>query len=222
MKIILHLQNIGFNVQEPDFEFMPITSNMLTGISSRDFGLPYEDMHEQICGNLYLWLQQSYGVLWRVEETEPKVLIYKNTTEKLGERFGTLSRLTKEDGKAASFEMVKALALSNYIIEHAVYKMEGNWLLKYRNPNLNGLLNYFLFWLAQQELADNDCAQKCLLLFIKKFAKDVDLSVLQPYQPEMIMDSFIRSFFLGQNELSLVISMLEQSNTTLYEQQQNQ
>jgi hypothetical protein len=166
-------------------------------------------MYDQICGNLYLWLRQSFEVLWRVEEASPQVTIYENTTDKLGERFATLLRIPKEEGRAAVMEMVQALALSNYIIEHVVFKMSGNRSFKEANPILNGQLKYFLFWLAQQELEGDATAQNCLSRFMKMFAADVDLSILEPYPAGLIMESFIQCFFRRQNRLDILLSKLE-------------
>lgn len=209
MKPIPHLQSIGFGVKPPVMEYRPLTAEMLKDISSRDFGRPYEDMYDQICGNLYLWLRQSFHVLWQVDEASPQVTIFDNTTDKLGERFATLLRLPKEEGRASVLKMVQAMALSNYVIEHVVYKMSGNWSFKEANPILNGQLKYFLFWLAQQELADHETAQKCLGRFMKMFASDVDLSVFEPYPDELIIESFIQCFFRRQNRMDILLSKLE-------------
>lgn len=212
MKPIPHLKSIGFGVKPPVIEFESLTAEILKDISSRDFGRPYEDMYDQPSGNLYLWLRQSFHVLWLVDETSPKVTIYENTTDKLGERFATLLRLPKEEGRAAVMKMVQALALSNYLIEHVVYKMSGNWSFKEANPILNGQLKYFLFWLAQQELDDHETAQKCMDRFMKMFASDVDLSILEPYPSGLIMVSFIQCFFRRQNRLDILLSKLEAAN----------
>jgi hypothetical protein len=209
MKPIPHLQSIGFGVKPPVIECQPLTAEMLTDISSRDFGRPYEDMYDQTCGNLYLWLRQSFHVLWQVDEASPKVTIYENTSDKLGEQFATLLCISREEGRAAVMEMVQALALSNYIIEHVVYKMSGNWSFKEANPILNGQLKYFLFWLAQQELANHETAQKCLGRFMKMFAADVNMSILEPYPAGLIMESFIQCFFRRQNRLDILLSKLE-------------
>lgn len=209
MKPIPHLQSIGFGVKPSVMEYRPLTAEMLKDISSRDFGRPYEDMYDQICGNLYLWLRQSFQVLWQVYEASPQVTIFDNTTDKLGERFATLLRLPKEEGRVAVLKMVQALALSNYVIEHVVYKMSGNWSFKEANPILNGQLKYFLFWLAQRELANQETAQKCLGRFMKMFASDVDLSVLEHYPSGLIMESFIQCFFRRQNRMDILLSKLE-------------
>jgi hypothetical protein len=60
--------------------------------------------------------------------------------------------------------------------------MEGNWLLKYRQSQLEGLLKLFVFWLASTELANNERALSCLHIFMKKFAKDVELNSLLAIQ----------------------------------------
>jgi hypothetical protein len=213
MKTIPHVQSVGFRVQAPEYVFQPLTVNMLSGIQSRDFGHPYQDMQEQIGGNLYLWLQQSNSILWRVDETSPRVTIFENTTYKLGERFATLLRVSGEEGKAAVLEMVKALALSHYVIEHVIFKIEGNWSFKEAHPILNEQLKYFMFWLAQQELEDNDLAQKCLSRFMKMFATDVDLNLLNIYPAELVMESFIQCFFRRLNAMSILFKKLEEANT---------
>jgi hypothetical protein len=190
---------------------------MLTGFTSRDFGHPYENMDEQIGGNLYLWLQQSYGVLWAVNVEQHSVIFYSNIIDKLGDRFATLLRLPKEEGKAATLEMVKAVALSNCIIEEMVFKMQSNWLMKYRNPSLNGLLKHFMFWLASLELEDNENAQKCLAVFMKKFAKDVDLEVMKGYTTEELFNAFLKCFFHGENDMDIFLTVLQNPNLSFHE-----
>ncbi len=217
MKIISLIQSIGFGVKPPVIEHQLITAEMLTDITSRDFGHPYEDMQDMICGNLYLWLQQSYNVLWQVDDVNGKVIIYTNTTEKLGERFATLLKISKEEGKLATHEMVKTLALSNYILENVVFKIEGNWLMKNRNPQLSGLLKHFLFWMATLELNENENAQKCLAVFLKKFAKDVDLEVMNGYTTEELFNAFLKCFFHGKNDMKLLVAFLEKPNVSYTE-----
>lgn len=217
MKTRLLIKSQGFDVVEPTFEYSFLTSFMLTGFTSRDFGMPYENMEEQIGGNLFLWLQQSYSVLWGVNAEQHQVLLFDNTIDKLGERFATLLRLSKELGKSATWDMVKALALANYIIEGVVFKMEGNWLLKYRNPGLNGLLNHFMFWLASLELIDNENAQKCLAVFMKKFAKDVDLEAIGQYPNETVLEAFMQCFFHGRNDMDIFLCALQNPTLSINE-----
>jgi|GEM_PF-3398729 len=217
MKTIPLLESIGFGVKPPEIEHQLLTTQMLTSINSRDFGHPYEDMQAMICGNLYLWLQQTYNILWQVNEDKDKVIIYTNTTEKLGERFATLLRMSKEDGKAATLQMVSALALANYTAEKVVFNMEGNWLMKYRQTKLNGLLKLFVFCLASIELADNERALSCLSVFIKKFAKDIDLQSTTGYSQAAIMNAFIQCFFYGQNEIDIFISALLNPKLSIHE-----
>lgn len=211
------IQNQGFNLQTPSIYYISVSKEMLKGISSRDFGHPYEDMQDMICGNLYLWLQQSYDVLWKIEDNNTKVVIYHNTTDKLGERFATLLKISKEEGKIATHEMVKTLALSNYIIENVVFKMEGNWLLKNRNPQLSGLLKHFLFWLATLELNENENALKGLKIFMKKFAKEVDLETLKEYSTDEVCRVFITCFFHNINDVNFLITSLKNPNVSLSE-----
>lgn len=198
-------------------EYFPLSLQMLSGITSRDYGHPYEDIQDMICGNLYLWLQQTYNVLWKIDENNGKVIIYQNTTDKLGERFATLLRISKDEGKNAIHEMVKALALSHYIIEHVVFKMEGNWLLKNRNPQLKGLLKHFMFWLALLELNENENAFKGLAIFMKKFAKDVDLEVLKSCSTDEIFQVFIKCFFHCNNDVKLMVAFLKNPNVSFSE-----
>ncbi len=217
MKIESLIQNYGFVINKPSIEYFPNSLQMLTGITSRDFGHPYVDMQDMICGNLYLWLQQSYDVIWKIEESNGKVVIYQNTTDKLGERFATLLRISKEEGKTAIHEMVKTLALSNYIIEQVAFKMEGNWLLKNRNPQLKGLLKYFMFWLATFELSENENALKGLSIFMKKFAKDVDMEAIKSYSTDEIFQAFIKCFFHCNNDVKLLVAFLENPNVSFSE-----
>jgi hypothetical protein len=217
MKTLALMNSIGFKVNQPKFVCYPLTSDLLKGINSRDFGKPYSSMEEQIAGNLYLWLQQSYSVLWAVNSEPQVVNLYHNTIDKLGERFATLLRFTKDEGKAAALEMIKALALSNFILEDVIFKIEGNWLMKYRNPVLNGLLKHFMFWMASVELAAHENALKCLGIFIKKFAKDVDLQKVHQYPQESIMDAFLQCFFHGNNSREIFFLALQNPNLSFQE-----
>lgn len=217
MKMQNILESIGFNIYYHELVCQVFTTDMLFDITSREFGHPYEDMQDMICGNLYLWLQQSYNVLWRIDEENGKVVIYHNTTDKLGERFATLLKISKEEGKLATHEMVKTLALSNYIIENVVFKKEGNWLMKNRNPQLSGLLKHFLFWLATLELNENENALKGLKIFMKKFAKEVDLETLKEYSTDEVCRVFITCFFHNINDVNFLITSLKNPNVSLSE-----
>jgi hypothetical protein len=217
MKIHSLIQNQGFALKKARIEQLHLSPELPQGITSRDFGHPYEDIQDMVGGNLYLWLQQSYDVLWRIDEENGKVIIYQNTTDKLGERFATLLRISKDEGKTAIHEMVKALALSNYIIEHVVFKMEGNWLMKNRNPQLSGLLKHFLFWLATLELNENENALKGLKIFMKKFAKEVDLETLKEYSTDEVCRVFITCFFHNINDVNFLITSLKNPNVSLSE-----
>lgn len=213
MNSITLIQHSGFKINVPSVDFMPFSEEKMEGIHSRKFGSPYENINDQIGGNLYLWLQQTYSVLWQIRDEN--VLIYANTVHALGERFGTLMKVPKIDGKAACFEMVKAIAISNYIIEKTVYKMEGNWLLKHRNKELSGSLQYFLFWLTKYELKDNEMANRALDIFMEKFAKDVEMKQLENYSTNEIIETFIQCFFNRNNETKILFSKLEKPNCKL-------
>ncbi len=215
--MVFRLQSIGFCLKPPVIDCQDLTNEMLKGVSSRDFGHRYEDMHDMICGNLYFWLQQNYSVLWQVDEVNNKLVIHTNTTEKLGERFATLLRMSNEDGKWTTAQMVNALATANYLAEKVVFNMEGNWLLKYRQSQLEGLLKLFVFWLASTELANNESALSCLRLFMKKFAKDVELQLITGHTEQAIMDAFIQCFFNGKNEAALFILALQNPELSIHE-----
>lgn len=215
--IINTLQRSGFVVKPPTEEFQLISQKSVSGIISRDFGHPYEDVQDMICGNLYLWLQQTYDVLWRVDDVNDKLIFYYNTADKLADRFATILRLPKEAGKLAVLEMVSALGRSNYIAAKVVFNMEGNWMFKYNHPRLSGLFKLFIFWLSTQDLAGNDNALRALGVFIKKFAKDIELQSLLPYSKKDCMDAFVQCFFHRQNEIHLFYSVLKNPSKPFYE-----
>lgn len=217
MNIRLILQLNGFMFHEPQFEYLPITNVKISNITSCTLEKTSEQLEELIAGNLYQWIQQSYRVLWMLNTEQRRLILYCNTIDILGERFATRLRISKEEGKSACLEMVKALALGNFIIEDIVYKMEGNWLLKYRNPELNGLIKTFIFWLAFTELTNHENAQKSLNIFMRKFAKDVDLQNISQYKQEAIFDAFMKCFFYGKNELSIFNSILQNPHLPYHE-----
>jgi hypothetical protein len=217
MNSITLIEKSGFKINPPKIVFVPFTEEKLQGISTREFGSPYENMDDKIGGNLYLWLQQTNSVLWQISDEDEQVLIFANTVEKLGERFATLMNLPKEEGKAVCIEMVKSLAISAYIIENIFFKMQGNWLLKYRNKELGGTLQYFLFWLTKHELQGNIQANKALDIYIEKFAKNVNLDLFSNYASSEIMEAFIYCFFRGNNETKMLFAKLKNPTYSLNE-----
>jgi hypothetical protein len=194
--------DLGVRVSPPRMFQADLQVSDIVNLTSRDFRRPYTDIDDYIRGNLYLWLHQSYHVLWQVSNTGGKVFIYRNTCLRLGERFATLLKIPKPEGVAALHDMAVALGYAHHIIETSILKMPGNWLLKYRNPVPDGLLKLFMFWLAQLELKDNPVATRCLGLFHKMFAKDVDLTIIPDASDERVLQGFVRAFCWCQNDPS--------------------
>lgn len=199
--------SILFN--ESNFVFTNLSCENKPKITSRDFGMPYQDFQDEIGGNLYSWLQQSYKVLWQINETTNEIVIFENTNQMLAERFATLLKVTKIDAKEGVWAMVKSLSLANLYIEKVIFKFDGNSPLKQQNENLHGLLKLFMFWLASNDLSESEINLKCLNLFISKFAMEIDLTQYQNFSGSEMMNAFTNCFKNNSNEVELFNEMLQ-------------
>jgi hypothetical protein len=71
--------------------------------------------------------------------------------------------------------------------------------------------------MASLELSDHENAQNCLVLFMKKFAKVVDLELMNGYSTDKLLNAFIKCFFHGKNDMDIFISVLQNPNVSIHE-----
>jgi hypothetical protein len=102
----------GFNLVQPNLLVLDCPDLEKLNITSRDFGTPYINVEEEIGGNLYSWIHQSFGVLWQVNKDANEIEIYTKTIEKLGMRFATLLKMEKELAVKSVYEMLISFALA--------------------------------------------------------------------------------------------------------------
>jgi len=137
-------------------------------ITSRDFATPYSNIEEQIAGNLYSWIHQSYSVLWQVNSENNEILIFNKTIQKLGLRFATLLKMEKETAINSVFKMSISLALSEIIWEKN-YKDKSVRNTKVRNWELK---REFIFDFSNRIFEKELHTLKVLERFVKMFRKD--------------------------------------------------
>jgi hypothetical protein len=144
----------------PDIEKLKITS--------RDFANPYSNIEEQIAGNLYSWIHQSYSVLWQVNSENNEILIFNKTIQKLGLRFATLLKMQKEAAIYSVYNMAISLALSE-IVWKKYYK--DNLVLNTTVRNCE-LKREFIFGFSNRFFEKEIDTLKVLERFVKMFRKD--------------------------------------------------
>ncbi len=144
----------------PDIEKLNITS--------RDFATPYSNIEEQIAGNLYSWIHQSYSVLWQVNSEKNEIFIFNKTIQKLGLRFATLLKMQKETAIHSVYKMAISLALSEIVWEK-YYK--DNLVLNTTVGNCE-LKREFIFSFSNRIFEKELDTFKVLERFVKMFRKD--------------------------------------------------
>jgi hypothetical protein len=83
---------------------------MELGIVSRQFHTPPANKEEELAGNLYLWLNQTYRVLWSFNKNRDKLTLFTAVIVKLGERFATLEGVPKSHGASVLMDVILSLA----------------------------------------------------------------------------------------------------------------
>ena len=139
--------------------------------------------------------------LWQLNDLDNNIVLKKDSIDFLAKRYSIFLNSTFLDAKIAITSMIKALSLSDFFIEKVVFKMEGNWLLKHQNEHLQGLLQTFLYWFAYKIIKEEEISENYLIIFMNKYAKDVNLEILNRYEDDKIMSAFIQSFCKFKNNL---------------------
>ena len=121
----------GFSLVQPNLLVLACPDLEKLNITSRDFGTTYIGVEDQIGGNLYSWIHQSFGVLWQVNTFTNEIVIYSKTCEKLGMRFATLLKMEKEIAIKCVFEMVISFAFAEiswdmFIKDNFLCNYDGN------------------------------------------------------------------------------------------------
>jgi hypothetical protein len=115
---------------------------------------------------------------------------------------------TEQQADELEFEITKAFGLATFYIEHTIYTIEGNWLLKNRNKEPNGLIRLFIYWLVSEELQDNTQALKLLNLYTQKYASEFSLYKYGKYGTDEMMQAFVQCFYRQINEVSVFEKVL--------------
>jgi hypothetical protein len=168
------LVNRGVKLELPTIvsqEFPLLEKN---AIISRDFNTPYINKEDQIGGNLYSWIHQSYSVLWETDANKNEITIYTKTNEKLGLRYATLLKLDKSAANASIFNLSIACALGELCWKQ--YFEDQIKTDSSIDANYMKLKKEFVFILAKLILVADENSTKVLYRFLKMFDKDVDVS----------------------------------------------
>jgi hypothetical protein len=165
----------GIKLDQPTLVFQEFPLLEKNAIISRDFNTPYINNEDQIGGNLYSWIHQSYSVLWETEADKNEITIYTKTIEKLGLRYATLLKMDK----SAAIKSVSNLSIAYALGElcwkkHFEDKCEVDTSIDDNNKKLK---KEFVFGLAKLNLVDDENTTKVLYRFLKMFEKDVDISI---------------------------------------------
>ena len=133
-------------------------------ITLREFKNGYLNKDEEVAGNLYSWIHQSFSVLWEVNEESNEIIIIRKTNEKLGIRFATLIKIDKDLAIQEVFRLSASLALLELI-----------WLSNNDNnmiANTLGLKRVFLFNNSHGVIESNLDRVKIFNTFKRLFVTD--------------------------------------------------
>jgi hypothetical protein len=138
------------------------------GVKSRSYPNGYANFEEEIAGNLYAWLHQSYHVLWDVDPIRNEICIYGSTVKKLGNRFATLLQKDKTVSVQLCFQVVQLLS-----------HIELNLQKKTNYPLLSK--NQIEHWILSQAQAilKNHEGQIYLNQFIKMFGHKNEVDMIE-------------------------------------------
>ena len=164
---------------------------------------------EVIFKNLPYWVSQSYEVLWQIHPLGKRISLFENSTIALSQLLNESLQLTNP--LEATRTMLLSLSRSHFFIEKVIFKIEGNWLLKNRNKRLNGLTEYFLFYLSSIDTELNEDAKKCLKVFVQRFGYQVDLSPLFSLPSDKVITALVRCFYKQINDLKTFQSVLAEA-----------
>jgi hypothetical protein len=165
----------GIKLEQPTLVLQEFPLLEKNAIISRDFNTPYINNEDQIGGNLYSWIHQSYSVLWETDAYKNEITIYTKTNEKLGLRYATLLKMDKSAAITSVSNLSIACALGDLCRKQY---FEGKCEVDSSFDNNNKKLKKeFVFGLAKLTLANDENATKVLYRFLKMFDKDVDISI---------------------------------------------
>ena len=164
----------GIKLEQPTLVLKEFPLLEKNNIISRDFNTPYINNEDQIGGNLYSWIHQSYSVLWETDANKNEITLYTKTNEKLGLRYATLLKMDKSAANASIFNLSIACALGELC-----WKQYFEVQIKTDSSidaNYMKLKKEFVFSLAKLILVADENSTKVLYRFLKMFDKDVEVS----------------------------------------------
>ena len=164
----------GFNLVQPNLLVLDCPDPEKLNITSRDFGTTYIGVEDQIGGNLYSWIHQSFGVLWQVNTFTNEIVIYSKTCEKLGMRFATLLKMEKELAIKSVYEMLISFALAEISWDMFI---KDNCLGICDDNLCDGQLRLqYIFSFTKSILNNKMETYEVFTKFTKMFAKDVEIN----------------------------------------------
>ena len=144
------------------------------GIKSREFNTPYINKEDQIGGNLYSWIHQSYSVLWETDANKNEITLYTKTNEKLGLRYATLLKMDKSAAITSISNLSIACALG-HICWNQYFEdkfMEDSAI----HSNTESIKKEFFFGLAKLILVADENHLLIFNKFNKMFGKNLDIT----------------------------------------------
>ena len=90
-------KNENISLIKPHLIIEEYPNTVKNNVISRVFKSPYINKDDEVGGNLYYWIHQSFTVLWDVDVEKNEVRLYTKTNNKLAERFATLLRMDKNE-----------------------------------------------------------------------------------------------------------------------------
>lgn len=150
----------------------------------------------------------GFHKLWKINDKDNIIVLNNNIIALLAKHYSQFLNTTFSEAKSAITSMIKALSLSNFVIEKVVFKMEGNWLLKHQNEHLQGLLEIFLYWFTYKLIKGDKTSENCLKVFMINYSKDVNLEIVNKYEDDKVMSAFIQSFFKFNNDTVYFYNLL--------------
>ena len=153
---------------EPSFRLAVFPDLEKNKIISRDFKTEYLDERDQVGGNLYKWIHQSFSVLFEVDKENMEIVLFSSTINMLGGRFATLLKIEKKVAIKSVSEMIIYLGLE-----------EINWELCFKANAIHNSKNEIInnqFRLKKMdnlrmsELFKDSVNSKVFNRFVKMFA----------------------------------------------------
>lgn len=143
-------------------------------IQLREFKTPYLNKDDEVGGNLYNWIHQSYSVLWETNPDKNEITLFLKTNNKLAERFAMLLKINPSTATKSIIALSMALSLSElcwglHLKSNLTIDVTDN---KYYTANIKK----FVFCLANLTLVKDENHHLIFNKFNKMFGKNLDVT----------------------------------------------